>query len=144
MAERQVALVPTMIQLENFPVLRRRGGGASSPPTRRTCAPCTPAGYAVFGAALEAGVPDLRRHRRRRLPAARPDRAARSGRWRGSARRSTRSGAGSWRARAWLGRPDGLAEGAPADLVVFDADPRADLACSRHPRHVVLRGRLVG
>ena len=38
-------------------------------------------------------------------------------------------GAGSWRARAWLGHPDTLAEGVPADLVVFDADPRRDSPC---------------
>jgi len=52
-------------------------------------------------------------------------------------------GAGSWRARRWLGRPDALVEGAPADLVVFDADPRLDLGVLRNPRHVVLRGHLV-
>ncbi|MGQ4418608.1 amidohydrolase family protein, partial [Streptomyces sp. SAS_269] len=34
--------------------------------------------------------------------------------------------AASWSARAWLGRP-GLEEGAPADLVVYEADPRADV-----------------
>jgi len=49
-------------------------------------------------------------------------------------------GAGSWRARHWLGRPDTLAEGAPADLVAFDADPRTDLGILRSPRLVVLRG----
>ncbi|HUR52156.1 MAG TPA: amidohydrolase family protein [Mycobacteriales bacterium] len=48
--------------------------------------------------------------------------------------------AASWSARAWLGRP-GLEEGAPADLVVYDTDPRASLAALGHPRHVVLRGR---
>ena len=46
-------------------------------------------------------------------------------------------GAGSWRARAWLGRPDTLVEGAPADLVAFDADPRADSrACWRASRRL--------
>ena len=52
-------------------------------------------------------------------------------------------GAGSWRARAWLGHPSRLSEGAPADLVVFDADPRLDLAVLSAPRHVILRGALV-
>ena len=47
--------------------------------------------------------------------------------------------AACWGARSWLGRP-GLSEGAPADLVVYDADPRADLAVLGHPRYVVLRG----
>ena len=47
--------------------------------------------------------------------------------------------AAAWGARDWLRRP-GLVEGAPADLVVYDSDPRADLATLRSPRAVVLRG----
>ncbi|MCD5313782.1 amidohydrolase family protein [Kineosporia babensis] len=47
--------------------------------------------------------------------------------------------AACWSARAWLGRP-GLAEGASADLVVYDADPRADLRVLAAPRAVILRG----
>jgi imidazolonepropionase-like amidohydrolase len=53
-------------------------------------------------------------------------------------------GAGSWRARAWLGHPSRLNDGAPADLVVFDADPRLDLRVLRAPRYVILRGALLG
>ena len=51
--------------------------------------------------------------------------------------------AATWAARRWLGRP-GLVEGAPADVVVYDADPRVDVAALAHPAAVVLRGRLVG
>jgi imidazolonepropionase-like amidohydrolase len=36
-----------------------------------------------------------------------------------------------------------LAERAPADLVVFDADPRLNLNVLRAPRFVILRGALV-
>jgi imidazolonepropionase-like amidohydrolase len=50
--------------------------------------------------------------------------------------------AGSWAARAYLGLP-GLAEGAPADAVVYDADPRADLSQLDHPRAIILRGQRV-
>jgi imidazolonepropionase-like amidohydrolase len=50
--------------------------------------------------------------------------------------------AGSWAARAYLGLP-GLAEGAPADAVVYGSDPRADLGQLDHPRAVILRGQLV-
>jgi len=50
--------------------------------------------------------------------------------------------AGAWAARSWLGRP-GLQEGAPADLVVYDTDPRADVRALAHPRHIVLRGARV-
>jgi imidazolonepropionase-like amidohydrolase len=49
----------------------------------------------------------------------------------------------SWRGRDWLGVP-GLTEGAPADLIVYDADPRADLAALMVPRRTVLRGDVVG
>jgi imidazolonepropionase-like amidohydrolase len=50
--------------------------------------------------------------------------------------------AGSWTARAYLGLA-GLTPGAPADAVVYDADPRTDLAQLEAPRAVILRGRLM-
>lgn len=49
----------------------------------------------------------------------------------------------SWRGRDWLGLP-GLVEGAPADLLVFDTDPRTDLAALHTVRRMLLRGRVVG
>jgi imidazolonepropionase-like amidohydrolase len=49
--------------------------------------------------------------------------------------------AGSWAARAYLGLP-GLVPGAPADAVIYDTDPRADLGQLDHPRAVILRGQL--
>ena len=59
--------------------------------------------------------------------------------------------AGSWAARAYLGLDpvgpgdpgSGLTPGAPADAVVYDADPRTDLTILDRPRAVILRGRLV-
>ncbi|MFD4504703.1 amidohydrolase family protein [Streptomyces sp. NPDC058457] len=48
----------------------------------------------------------------------------------------------SWAARAWLGRP-GLEEGAPADLVVYESDPRADVRVLASPRRVMLNGQVV-
>ncbi|GGK89692.1 amidohydrolase family protein [Mangrovihabitans endophyticus] len=48
----------------------------------------------------------------------------------------------SWRARAWLGFP-GLVEGGLADLVVYPEDPRRNLAVTRHPDRIVLRGRVI-
>jgi imidazolonepropionase-like amidohydrolase len=50
--------------------------------------------------------------------------------------------AASWQAREFLGLP-GIAEGAPADLVSYDDDPRADVEVLRRPRLVVLDGRRV-
>lgn len=49
----------------------------------------------------------------------------------------------SWRGREWLGLA-GLVEGAPADLIVYQDDPRADLATLAQPRRVILRGKVVG
>lgn len=50
--------------------------------------------------------------------------------------------AASWRARDWLGFP-GLVEGGLADLVVYPADPRRELAVVRAPSRIVLRGRVI-
>ncbi|HEX2774572.1 MAG TPA: amidohydrolase family protein, partial [Micromonosporaceae bacterium] len=50
--------------------------------------------------------------------------------------------AASWTARAYLGLA-GLAQGAPADAVVYDEDPRIDLRQLDAPRAVILRGRVI-
>lgn len=46
--------------------------------------------------------------------------------------------AASWGAREWLGFGEGL-----GDLVVYDADPRADLRVLRDPKRIVLRGKVI-
>ncbi|WP_328879521.1 amidohydrolase family protein [Streptomyces sp. NBC_00299] len=51
-------------------------------------------------------------------------------------------GAASWAARDFLGLP-GLVEGGLADVTVYDADPRLEPGVLRHPRRMVLRGRVV-
>jgi len=48
-----------------------------------------------------------------------------------------------WAARDWLGRP-GLAEGAPADLIVTTADPRRDLTALSDLALIMSAGRIVG
>lgn len=48
----------------------------------------------------------------------------------------------SWHAREWLGFP-GLVEGGLADLIVYPADPREDLAVVRHPQRIVLKGEVI-
>ena len=50
-------------------------------------------------------------------------------------------GAASWRAREWLGWNATLEEGAPADFVVLDRNPLEDLSVLESPARVVLRGR---
>ncbi len=51
--------------------------------------------------------------------------------------------AASWAARKYLGHP-GIEEGAPADLVVFEKDPRGSADGLRQPALIVLDGRVVG
>jgi len=51
--------------------------------------------------------------------------------------------AASWSARDWLGHPPSLVEGAPADFVMLEEDPRKNLAALAHPSRVVLRGTVV-
>ena len=141
MAEHQVALVPTMIQLDNFEMYAQSGEDRF-PAYARHMRALYASRLERFGKALDAGVPiyagtdaggffrmawSVRRLRR----------------WDSSARLEYALGAGSWRARAWLGHPSRLSEGAQADLVVFDADPRLDSAVLRAPLHVILRGALI-
>jgi imidazolonepropionase-like amidohydrolase len=51
-------------------------------------------------------------------------------------------GAASWDARAFLGFP-GLTEGAPADLVIYDKDPREWVDALERPALIMLDGRLI-
>jgi imidazolonepropionase-like amidohydrolase len=50
--------------------------------------------------------------------------------------------AATWRARSFLG-VDGIADGASADVVVYAADPREDVAALAEPTAVILRGERV-
>jgi imidazolonepropionase-like amidohydrolase len=50
--------------------------------------------------------------------------------------------AGTWAARDWLGRP-GIEEGASADLIAYEADPRIDIGVLASPSAIVLRGQTV-
>jgi imidazolonepropionase-like amidohydrolase len=51
-------------------------------------------------------------------------------------------GAASWTARSFFGWP-GLEEGAPADVVAYDRDPRTDLSVLESPARIILRGRVI-
>jgi imidazolonepropionase-like amidohydrolase len=50
--------------------------------------------------------------------------------------------AACWGARSWLRRP-GLQEGASADLVIYQADPREDIGILAAPEHIVMGGTVV-
>ncbi|WP_203566749.1 amidohydrolase family protein [Aestuariimicrobium ganziense] len=140
MVANQVALVPTMVNLENFPGIAdsaqdkfpRYAAHMRDLHQRRlqTLRLAREAGVAIFAGTDAGGV----------LPHGLVGQEVERLGTIGDA--DFALGAASWRARAWLGRP-GLEPGAPADLVVLDEDPRANLAVLRHPRLVVLRGRVV-
>ena len=141
MAERQVALVPTMVQLENFESYAR-AGEARFPAYAKHIRALYATRIERFAAAREAGVPiyagtDAGGYLPHGLVGAEIAALA------AFSSAEYALGAGSWRARAWLGRPNALVEGAPADLVAFDADPRDDLGVLRRPVRVVLGGVVV-
>jgi imidazolonepropionase-like amidohydrolase len=132
------ALVPTLINIENFPGIADK---ATKYPTyakhmRDLYASCAQR----VGAAVEAGVPiyagtdagGMIAHGRI------ADEVTALGRVGLSP--TDALGAASWDARKWLGRP-GLQHGASADLACYDDDPRKP-GVLNHPALVILRGRI--
>lgn len=140
MAQRQVALVPTMINLENF-LAFADAGQEKFPRYAAHMRDLHARRFQTLGAAVEAGVPvfagtDAGGTLQHGLIASEVELLAQLG---GT---EFALGAASWRARAWLGAPE-LVEGAWADVVVYDADPRLEPSVLAYPRLVVLRGRVV-
>jgi imidazolonepropionase-like amidohydrolase len=141
MARHKTALVPTLTNIENFDSIAARAEAkfpAYADHMRRL-----KAGFGdVVRAAYEAGVPIY--------AGTDAGGGVQHGLAAGEVRKLHEAGlsaedalaAGSWAARAWLGLP-GLTDGALADLVVYDADPRRDLRILQSPRRIVLRGRVV-
>ncbi|MGH9009649.1 MAG: amidohydrolase family protein, partial [Acidimicrobiia bacterium] len=135
------ALVPTLINIDNFPGIAE-SAKAKFPVYAERMVRLHGTARARIRAAFEAGVPiycgtdagggvahgrvvdEILALHEAGLPA------------------ETALGAGSWAARRWLGEL-GLEEGAPADFLICDGDPRADLALLRSPVRIVLRGRIL-
>jgi imidazolonepropionase-like amidohydrolase len=142
MAARGTAVVPTLINVENFPGFAA-AGEKRFPAYASTMRRLYAQAGAVVRAAFEAGVPVY----------AGTD--AGGGIAHGSIAAEVQAlhaaglsaeaalAAASWSARAWLGL-GGIEEGAPADVVVYEDDPRADLDTLQKPQRMVLRGRVVG
>ncbi|MEA5053355.1 MAG: amidohydrolase family protein, partial [Propionicimonas sp.] len=141
MAERQVSLVPTLINLENFPSFAA-AGQAKFPTYATHMRELFARRLRTIGQAKDAGIPIFAgTDAGGTIPHGMlPAEIALLARVGGG---DFALGAASWRARAWLGAPACLDEGAWADLVVYDADPRTDVAVTRAPRLVILRGRVV-
>jgi imidazolonepropionase-like amidohydrolase len=133
------ALVPTLINVENFPGIADAAGkyptyAAHMRDLYRRC-------YSRVAAAYEAGVPVYAG-----TDAGSTIAHGRIGdeitALRGIGMSPTDAlGAACWNAREWLGRP-GLADGAPADLVCYADDPRGGAEVLHHPSRVILRGKV--
>lgn len=138
MAANQVALVPTITNIETFPKIAA-SGEAKFPTYAAHMRALHASRYEVLGAAREAGVPVFSgTDSGTVLPHGRiAEEAELLARLGGN---EFALGAVSWNARHWLGA-DSLTPGASADLVVYDADPRENLAVLHHPQLVMLRGR---
>ncbi len=139
MARQGTALVPTLINIENFPSF---ASAAKKYPayaahmralherSEQTISKALEAGVAVYagtdaGGGIEHGrlVDEVLALHRVGMPV------------------EQALGAASWAAREWLGYRD-LRHGAVADVVCYDSDPRKDLASLRHPTRVILRGQV--
>ncbi|MBV9318783.1 MAG: amidohydrolase family protein [Mycobacterium sp.] len=139
MVEHGTALVPTLINLENFPGIADSAERYPAYAEHMRSLYCR--GAQRIGAAREAGVPIY----------AGTD--AGGGIAHGRIADEVEAlkgigmsaidalGAASWTARRWLGRP-GLDHGASADLLCYADDPRQGAAVLNHPDLVILRGKL--
>jgi imidazolonepropionase-like amidohydrolase len=143
MAERGVALVPTRRQVDNFPDYAAQGEEKFPTYAAHMRALHVKADL-TLGAAAEAGVPIYAgTDAGGVLPHGLIATEIRLLHERVGLAPAAALGAGSWLAREWLGASSGLEEGAPADFVVYDADPLRDLSALATPARVVLRGAVV-
>ncbi|MFE2991348.1 amidohydrolase family protein [Streptomyces sp. NPDC059262] len=141
-AERGVAIVPTLVNIATFPQIAA-AGETKFPRWSAHLNRLHERRYDTVRAAYDAGVPvyvgtDAGGSLAHGLVAGEVAELLKAGLPAVDALSAT-----AWGARAWLGRP-GLEEGASADLVVYESDPRADVRVLASPRRVVLRGRIVG
>jgi imidazolonepropionase-like amidohydrolase len=138
MVEYGTALVPTLINVENFPGIA--AGATRYPAYAKHMSDLYASCRDRVGAAREAGVPIY--------AGTDAGGSITHGRiadevhaLRGIGMSPTEAlGAACWDARKWLGR-HGLEHGAPADLVCYQADPRLPGVLD-HPDLVILKGRL--
>ncbi|MDX3752202.1 amidohydrolase family protein [Streptomyces sp. AK08-02] len=137
-----VAIVPTLVNIATFPDLAA-AGDAKFPTWSAHMRRLHERRYDTVRSAYDAGIPvyvgtDAGGTLPHGLVAAEVAELTRAGIPALAALSAT-----TWGAREWLGRP-GLAEGAVADLVVYESDPRADVRVLGAPSRVVLNGRVVG
>ena len=140
-AAQGIAIVPTLVNIDSFPAIAA-GADDKYPTYAAHMRDLHSRRYETIAAAHDAGLPiyvgtDAGGSLPHGLVAREAAELVRAG-------LSTIEAltAASWGARSWLRRP-GLDEGASADLVVYQADPRADIRVLAAPEHIVLRGKVV-
>jgi imidazolonepropionase-like amidohydrolase len=140
MASHGTALVPTLINIDTFPELA--AGATRYPAYQRHMLDLHGRIRQTVGAALEAGIPvyagtdaggGIAHGRIVDEVVALHDMGMTT---------ENAIGAASWAAREWLGYR-GIEEGAAADVIAYDTDPRTDLNALRQPSRIVLRGRVI-
>ncbi|MFE7838816.1 amidohydrolase family protein [Streptomyces sp. NPDC057474] len=141
-ASRGVAIVPTLVNIATFPSMAA-GGEAKFPRWSAHMRRLHERRYDTVRNAYDAGIPvyvgtDAGGSLAHGLVAAEVAELVTAGIPPAEALSAT-----TWGARSWLGRP-GLDEGAAADLVVYERDPRTDVRVLGAPLRVVLNGRIVG
>lgn len=143
MAERGVSMVPTLVNIANFPTFADQGE-ARFPGYAAHMRRLHERRYANVRTAYEAGVPiyagtDAGGSLAHGLVAKEVLELVKAG-----IPAADAVAAGSWNARAYLlGGSGGLHEGAAADLCVYAADPRVEPHTLLEPVRIVLRGRVV-
>ncbi|MGQ4515867.1 amidohydrolase family protein [Streptomyces sp. DW26H14] len=140
-AERGVAIVPTLVNIATFPQLAA-AGAAKFPRWSAHMERLHARRYDTVRAAYDAGIPvyagtDAGGSLAHGLVGAEVAELVKAG-----IPVLDALSAATWGARRWLGRP-ALEEGAPADLVVYEEDPRADVRVLTAPHRVVLSGHVV-
>jgi imidazolonepropionase-like amidohydrolase len=141
LAVRRIALVPTLINIENFPAIADRAG--RYPRYAAHMRALHARVRDTVGAAVEAGVPIYAgsdagggiAHGRLVDEIVALRTVGLSG--------EQALAAAGWAARDWLGRP-GLVPGTRADLLVTRTDPRLDPDALRHPVLLMLGGAICG
>jgi imidazolonepropionase-like amidohydrolase len=136
-----IAIVPTLVNIDTFPSIAA-GAQDKYPTYAAHLRDLHARRYRTIGAAHDAGVPvyvgtDAGGSLPHGLVAQEAAELVRAG-------LSTIEAltAATWGARWWLHRP-GMEEGASADLVIYQADPREDVGILAAPQHIVMRGTVV-
>jgi imidazolonepropionase-like amidohydrolase len=140
-AEQRIAIVPTLVNIENFPAFAS-SGEAKFPAYAAHMRDLYARRFETVAKAREAGIPVyVGTDAGGQLPHGLVAREVQALTHAGFSTVEAISAA-TWSAREWLGRP-GLVEGESADLVVYRDDPREDLRTLADPHRVVLRGRVM-